>query len=137
MTTLSSPAPGTGAHPFPDRRAAVDPDMDALLDMLDERGVDPPSVRARTRSIATAAAPHAAVAARRVAAADRRVVQAASVAVLFVLVSVMAAVVVAGETTARAVAACDLPRRSRTWRGRARVCADQVLAWPARVDRPV
>lgn len=152
MTTLSPRAPGTGTGPSPGRHAADDPDMDALLDMLEERGVDPPSIRARARSIATAVSPRTGVAARRVVAAARRVAAAASTAVLLVVVSLVAVLVVAVETAARAVAACDLPRRRRTcsrvvaawdvpgrarsWGGRARACADRVLAWPVRLDRP-
>lgn len=137
MTTLSPPAPGTAARPSPGRYATDDADMDALLDMLEERAVDPPSVKARARSMATVAVPRAAVAARRVAAADRRVAHAASVAALLLLVSLMTAVVVSAETAARAVARWKVPARARGWGGRTRAWTDRVLAWPARIDRPV
>lgn len=114
MTTLIPPPPAHAPH--------GEPDMDALLDMLEERAADPPSVTARTRSIAAAAAPRAAEAARRLA-------NGASVTVLLVLVSLTAALVVAGEIAARAVVACDLPGRARTAaRWSARWSAGTVLA---------
>ena len=135
MTTLSPPEPATDALPHVGRHAADDPDMDALLAMLEERGVDPPSIKARTRSIATAAGPRAALAARRAADADRRAGHAAAVAALLVFVVLGSALVVAAETTARVVTAWDVPGRARRWGRRARAGADRALAWPRRVDR--
>jgi hypothetical protein len=138
VTTLIPPPPTRAPH--------GERDMDALLDILEERAVDPPSVRARTRSLGVAAAPH-------VAAAARRLADAASVALLLVLVPLTAVLVVTAETAARGIAACELPRRARTsahtvagWdlprrarsggrRARAwadHVWADHILTWPAR-----